>query len=56
MEEMMGAAPLWIDSTLTGEAAVRSGSNARPRNPFMMADGFDDGREKKEWKEKKFKR
>jgi hypothetical protein len=36
VEEMTGAASLWMDSIMTGEAAASSGS-VKPRNDFMTA-------------------
>jgi hypothetical protein len=38
MDERMGAAPLWMESTTTGDAATSNGSIERLRKPFMMDD------------------
>ena len=35
-DEITGAAPLWIVSTRTGEAATSSGKTDKLRRPFMM--------------------
>ena len=39
MDERTGAAPWWMESTTTGEAAVSNGSRERPRKPFIMVTG-----------------
>ena len=52
MDERTGAAPWWMESTTTGEAAVSNGSRERPRKPFMMVNGRkgEYQREGKRWK------